>query len=79
MSVKLKFLVSEDLVYFALNQLGKENLLENKGKSVDHFGSLSRRQVVQPVGPASMVILPVIASIGTRKSFTNLRMAFLDL
>jgi len=63
MSVNLKTLVSEDFVYLALAELKKNNLLENSDEFPDHFAGLSRREVVKKVGLASMVALPVIASV----------------
>lgn len=63
MSKRLKTLVSEDLVYLALNELRKNNLLENSEDLTDHFAGMSRREVVKKVGLASMVALPIIASL----------------
>jgi hypothetical protein len=63
MSVKLKTKVSEDLVYLALSELRKEDLLENEAEVFDHFVGLTRRQIIKRVGLASMVMLPVISSL----------------
>ena len=63
MSVKLKTLVSEDIVYLALNELKKNNLLENADEMPNPFGGLNRREIVKRVGLASMVMLPIIASV----------------
>jgi hypothetical protein len=54
--------VEEDLVWFALNQLKEENLLDNK-EIPNRFNGISRREVIKRVGFASMIALPVIASI----------------
>ena len=55
--------VSEDFVWFAVNQLEKENLLiENKNK-FDKFNGLSRREVIKKIGLSSMVALPVVATL----------------
>ncbi len=55
--------VSEDFVWFAVNQLEKENLLfENAGTS-DKFAGLSRRDVIKKIALTSMIALPVVASL----------------
>lgn len=63
MSQKLQKLVSEDFVWLALNELKKENLLEDGDDVEINFGGLTRREVVKKVGLASMIALPVIASV----------------
>lgn len=55
--------ISEDLVWLALDNFKKDNLLENNEQFEINFKGLSRRQVIKKVGLASMVALPVIASI----------------
>ena len=63
MSKKLKTLVSEDLVWLALDGLKKDNLLENADKVPNHFAGLSRREIIKRVGLASMAMLPIISSV----------------
>ncbi|MEZ5344865.1 MAG: PqqD family protein [Pyrinomonadaceae bacterium] len=63
MSKEMKTKVSEDLVWFAIDGLKKDNLLENAKELSDHFGGLTRREVVKRVGLASMIALPVISSL----------------
>ena len=63
MSTELDRPVSEDIVYLALNELRKNHLLENAYEVPDHFAGLNRREVVKRAGLASMVMLPVIASV----------------
>ena len=63
MSKKLKTLVSEDIVWLALDGLRKDNLLENADEVPNYFGGLTRREAVKKVGLASMVMLPIISSI----------------
>ncbi len=53
--------VSEDFVWLAIDQLNENNLLV--GKVAPRFASQSRRQVLKTIGQASMVALPVIASL----------------
>ncbi|MBX7169519.1 MAG: PqqD family peptide modification chaperone [Pyrinomonadaceae bacterium] len=63
MSKELKTLVSEDFVWLAVDGLKQDGLLENAGELADHFGGVSRREVVKRVGLASMVMLPLISSV----------------
>lgn len=63
MSRKLKTLVSEDFVRLALNELKKDNLLENSDELKDFFAGMSRREMVKKVGLASMIAFPVISSV----------------
>lgn len=53
--------VTEDFVWLAIDQLNDNNLLE--GKVAPRFVGQSRRQVLKTIGLASMVALPVIASL----------------
>ncbi|CAN5352018.1 hypothetical protein BH20ACI2_BH20ACI2_20860 [soil metagenome] len=52
---------SEDLVWLAIDQLNEKGLLE--GEMKPRFQGQSRRQVIKTIGLASMVALPVIASL----------------
>lgn len=53
--------VSEDLVWLAIDQLNEKGLLE--GEIAPRFQGQSRRQVIKTIGLASVVALPVIASL----------------
>ena len=53
--------VSEDFVWLAIDQLNENNLLASGMKP--RFEGQSRRQVLKTIGLASMVALPVIASL----------------
>lgn len=55
--------VNEDLVWFALDQLEKENLLLNAEQIPNKFNGLNRREVLKRLGAASAVSLPIIASL----------------
>jgi hypothetical protein len=61
MSRKLKTLVSEDFVRLALNELKKDNLLENSDELNNYFAGMSSREMVKKVGLASMIALPFIS------------------
>ena len=53
--------VSEDLVWLAIDQLNEKDLLISKTNSP--FAGQSRRDVIKKIGLASVVLLPVIASL----------------
>jgi len=53
--------VTEDFVWLAIDQLHENGLLE--GKVTPRFAGQSRRQVLKTIGLASVVAVPVIASL----------------
>jgi hypothetical protein len=53
--------VSDDLVWLAIDQLNESNLLESK--AAPKFAGQSRREVIKKIGLASMVAIPVVASL----------------
>jgi hypothetical protein len=53
--------VSEDFVWLALDQLQENQLLETAVET--RFSGTSRRQVLKTIGMASIVAVPVIASL----------------
>jgi len=55
--------VNDDFVWLALDQLKKENLIENKDEIVVDYNGMSRREVIRKVGLASVVALPLISSL----------------
>lgn len=52
----------EDIVWLALDQLSKENLIEEEVK-LESFTGLPRRDAIKKIGAASLIALPVIASL----------------
>lgn len=58
--------VSEDFVWLAIDQLHENGLMEAGTES--RFAGQSRRDVLKKIGLASMVALPVIASLVTPQS-----------
>jgi hypothetical protein len=62
MTEKLKMPVSEDLVWLAISDLKKENLVEIETNQLFLEGR-SRREVIRKIGFASMIVLPVISSL----------------
>lgn len=63
LSKKLNQPVTDDLVWLALDQFKKDNLLANNEQVEIKFDGLTRREVIRKVGFASMIALPVISSI----------------
>ena len=63
LSKKLNKPVTDEFVWFAIEQLNKEGLLESDRKTESPFKGLSRREVIRKVGFASMIALPLVSSI----------------
>ncbi len=55
--------IPEDLIWLALKDFKKENLLEQVEEIEINFNGLSRRQIIKKVGLASLVMLPIVSSI----------------
>lgn len=62
-SRRLNTAVSDDLIWLALDQLKKENLIENSNELEIKFEGISRREVIRKIGLGSMIALPVISSL----------------
>jgi len=58
--------VSDDFVWLALDQLNENSLLESEVKA--SFAGRSRREVIKKIGLASVVALPIVASLVAPKS-----------
>jgi hypothetical protein len=60
---KMNSPVTEDLIWLAIDQLKRNNLLaESESVEVD-FKGLTRREAIRRAGLASMVVLPLISSL----------------
>lgn len=62
-SFQLKDIVTEELVWLSLEQLKKENLLENEMAELSRFDGLSRRELVRKIAFTSLVTLPAVSSL----------------
>jgi len=62
-SNKLKSPAGEGLIWLALTQLKKENLLENDVAAPAEYKGLSRREVIKRVGLGSVVAIPIVSSL----------------
>lgn len=55
--------ISEGFVWLALEQLKKEKLIDSQLTPPTEFAGMTRREIIRKVGFASMVALPVVASV----------------
>ncbi len=60
---KLGKSANEDLVWLAIEQLKKENLIENSNELRSPFLGMSRRDVIKKVGLGTMIAFPIVASL----------------
>ena len=60
---KLNSPASEGLVWLGLEQLKKENLIENEVTVPIDLVGMSRREVIRKVGIGSMIAIPIISSL----------------
>lgn len=59
--LRVKHKLTDKLIFFALDKLREENLLDEEEKYVSPLAGKSRRDVLRCVGLASLVALPVIS------------------
>jgi hypothetical protein len=62
-SRQLNTSVSDEVVWLALEQLKREDLLESGFDLPNRFDGMSRREVIKKIGIGSMVALPIVASL----------------
>lgn len=55
--------VPEELVWLALEQLGRDKLLDSRVRRPAELAGINRREMMRRVGLATAIALPVIASI----------------
>jgi hypothetical protein len=60
--LKLRSQFTDDLIYLALDELKRNNLLAD-AEYISPFAGISRREVIKKVGFASMVALPIITGL----------------
>jgi hypothetical protein len=58
--------ISDDFVWLAIDQLNESALLESEVKSA--FVGRSRREVIKKIGLASVIAIPIVASLVAPKS-----------
>jgi hypothetical protein len=59
--LKAKTKFTDEIIFLALDELKKENLIEVNDSYASPFAGMTRRQVIRKVGLASMVVLPAIS------------------
>lgn len=59
--LKSKHKFTDDLIYLALDELKRNDLLDDYQS--EHFGNMSRRAVIKKVGLTSMIALPMITGM----------------
>jgi hypothetical protein len=57
--------VDEEVVWYALDRLGRANLLQSRIKRADGTAPISRRQVVGKLGLAAALAVPMVMSISS--------------
>ena len=68
MSKEIGTTVSNDVVFLALEELKKNEIVSDFDGEYPQFDGLSRRDVIRKVGFASMIALPVVSSIVAPKA-----------
>lgn len=63
LSEKFNITASEDLVWLAIDELKKENLLQNAQELENKFDGISRREVIKKVGLGTLIALPLISAV----------------
>jgi hypothetical protein len=61
--LKTHYQLTEDLIFFALDELRKVNLLADDAGCQTPFANMTRREAVRKIGFASLVALPVVSMI----------------
>lgn len=61
--VKQKSQLTDEMIFLALDQLKRAELLEKETDYVSPFEGMTRREVIKRVGLASMIALPVISTV----------------
>jgi len=62
-SAKMNSPVTDDLIWLAIDQLKKEDLLVDAPDAKSYFGGMSRREVVKRIGVGSAIAIPIIAGL----------------
>jgi hypothetical protein len=54
---------TDNMIFFAIDELKKENLIESGEEYNSPFKGLKRREVIKKIGFSSLIALPLVASI----------------
>ncbi len=63
LQAELKGPVDEEMIWFAVDQLGKDHLLRERIPRATDTVGMSRRELVKHLGVAAIVALPLVSSI----------------
>lgn len=66
--LKNKHNFTDDLIFLALDELRKENLLKEDNSYKSPFAGISRREVIKKVALGSLIALPVILALTVPKA-----------
>lgn len=55
--------INDEIVWLAIEQLKKENLMDNKEELKSGFEGLNRREVIRKIGFTTMIALPLISYV----------------
>lgn len=61
--LRKRYKFTDDLIYLALDELQANNLLETSADYQSPLTNLSRREALKKVGLATMIALPIVASL----------------
>jgi hypothetical protein len=61
--VRDKYGFSDEIIFLALEDLKRENLIADGTSFVSPFSGMSRREVIKKIGLASMIALPIISAV----------------
>ena len=59
--LKRQYKYTDDLIYLALDELQKNNLVESE--KITHFAGMSRREAIRRVGLGTLVALPLVTGL----------------
>lgn len=63
LSKKTNAPVTEDLVWFAIDDLKKEKLIANSEDITSNFEGMNRRNVIKKIGMGAMIALPIVMGL----------------
>lgn len=67
-SDKFKSPVDDEFIWFALDQLKQENLIDYDEDTSANFNGVSRRNVIKRIGLATMIAIPIVTSLAAPKA-----------
>ena len=62
-SAKMNSSVTDDLIWLAIDQLKKEDLLIDAPDTKTYFAGMSRRQVIKRIGVGTAIAIPIVTGL----------------